>query len=381
MRVVLFCHSLLSDYNHGNAHFLRGVVTELAARGHEVSVYEPEDAWSVHCLVADRGEGPLADVRRFYPAVRPIRYRADDLDLDRALDGASLVLVHEWSEPELVRRIGEHRARGGDALLFFHDTHHRSVTDPEAMGRYELGHYDAVLAFGRIIRDIYLARGWAKRAFVWHEAADARVFSPRAVRPERDLVWIGNFGDEERTAELEEFLLRPVRELGLSARVHGVRYPESARAALSRSGIEYAGWLPNYLAPGAFARARVTVHVPRRPYASRLVGIPTIRPFEALACGIPLVSAPWEDAEGLFSPGRDYLVARDGDEMKRHLRFLLDHPEAAAAMAARGRATILARHTAAHRVDELLAIRETLEMERGRWHAAHSMETHVGNEP
>jgi spore maturation protein CgeB len=361
MRVVLFCHSLISDYNHGNAHFLRGVVAELAARGHDVRVYEPEDAWSVRCLVADHGEAPLAEARRFYPAVAPIRYRPGELDLDQALAGASVILVHEWSEPDLVRRVGEHRARGGSGLLFFHDTHHRGVTDPEAMGRYELRHYDGVLAFGRILRDVYLARGWARRAFVWHEAADTRVFYPRAAQPERDLVWIGNFGDEERTRELDEFLIRPARELGLSARVYGVRYPASALAALARSGIEYGGWLPNYAVPDALGRARVTVHVPRRPYAERLPGIPTIRPFEALACETPLVCAPWDDAEGLFSPGRDYLFARDGAEMKRHLAWILAHPRESSAMAARGRAAVLARHTVAHRVDELLAICASLD--------------------
>jgi spore maturation protein CgeB len=360
MRVVVFCHSLLSDYNHGNAHFLRGVVTELAARGHDVGVYEPEDAWSVRCLVADQGEAPLDEVRRVYPAVRPSRYRAGALDLDRALAGASIVLVHEWSDPDLVARIGEHRARRGRGLLFFHDTHHRSATDPEAMARYDLRHYDGVLAFGRVVRDLYLARGWARRAFVWHEAADPGVFHPRAAAPERDLVWIGNHGDGERTREIEEFLIRPVRELGLSARVHGVRYPAEALAALARSGIEHGGWLPNYRVPDAFSRARVTVHIPRRPYAEALPGIPTIRPFEALACGIPLVSAPWDDAEGLFAPGPAYLVARDGAEMKRHLAFLLGNPGEAAAMAARGRETVLARHTVAHRVDELLAICEQL---------------------
>jgi spore maturation protein CgeB len=87
-----------------------------------------------------------------------------------------------------------------------------------------------------------------------------------------------------------------------------------------------------------------------------LPGIPTIRVFEALACGIPLVSAPWHDAEGLFSPGEDFLVARDGDEMRRHLEALLADPDRAAALAERGRRTVLARHTCAHRVDELLAI-------------------------
>jgi hypothetical protein len=46
MRIVIFCHSLISDWNHGNAHFLRGVVAELLDRSHEVAVYEPADGWS-----------------------------------------------------------------------------------------------------------------------------------------------------------------------------------------------------------------------------------------------------------------------------------------------------------------------------------------------
>ncbi|WP_437764806.1 glycosyltransferase [Sorangium sp. So ce281] len=369
MRIALFCHSLLSDWNHGNAHFLRGVVTELAERGHEVRAFEPRDAWSLRNLVADHGEAPLREVREVYPRVDPIRYDLASLDLDEALEGTSLVLVHEWSEPELVARIGAHRARAARApyRLLFHDTHHRSVTDPGAMARYDLTRYDGVLAFGRVIRDLYLARRWARRAFVWHEAADVRVFRPRrGAQPERDLVWIGNWGDEERTRELDAFLIGPARDLGLSARVHGVRYPDHARAALDAAGIEHRGWLPNYRAPEAFARARVTVHVPRRPYVASLPGIPTIRPFEAMACAIPLVCAPWSDAEALFSPGRDYLVARDGDEMKRRLAALLAEPALAAELAERGRATILARHTCAHRVDELLAIAAELGVEVDR---------------
>ncbi|WP_437544399.1 glycosyltransferase [Sorangium sp. So ce367] len=369
MRIALFCHSLLSDWNHGNAHFLRGVVTELAERGHEVRAFEPRDAWSLQNLVADHGEAPLREVREVYPRLDPIRYDLASLDLNEALEGASLVLVHEWSEPELVARIGAHRARASRApyRLLFHDTHHRSVTDPGAMARYDLAHYDGVLAFGRVIRDLYLERRWARRAFVWHEAADVRVFRPRrGAQPERDLVWIGNWGDEERTRELDAFLIGPARDLGLSARVHGVRYPDHARAALDAARIEHRGWLPNYRAPEAFAQARVTVHVPRRPYVASLPGIPTIRPFEAMACAIPLVCSPWSDAEGLFSPGRDYLVARDGDEMKRRLAALLAEPALAAELAERGRATILARHTCAHRVDELLAIAAELGVEVDR---------------
>src|SRR5690606_16904655 len=107
----------------------------------------------------------------------------------------------------------------------------------------------------------------------------------------------------------------------------------------------------------------MTIHVPRRPYAETLRGIPTIRMFEALACGTPLVSAPWHDDEKLFVAGRDYLVARSGVEMGAHLRALRAEPAAAAALGDHGRRTILARHTCAHRVTELLAIGAELGIE------------------
>jgi spore maturation protein CgeB len=366
VRVVVFCHSLVSDWNHGNAHFLRGITTELLARGVSVRVYEPRDAWSVQQLVAEHGEEPIRRFQAACPELVSTRYDLATLDLDEATDQASLVLVHEWSEPELVRRLGQHRTRTGRYRLLFHDTHHRAVTEAAAMARYALEPFDGVLAFGQVLRDLYLRRKWAQRAWVWHEAADVRRFRPVTGAPlEGEVVWIGNWGDDERSAELEEFLLEPVRTLGLRAKVYGVRYPLDGLRALARSGLEYGGWLPNLNAPAVFARYRATVHVPRRPYARALPGIPTIRVFEALACGIPLVSAPWTDTEQLFTPGKDFLVARDGAEMRAHLSHLFRDPGFAAELAAQGLATVRARHTCAHRVDELFAILGELGGTRG----------------
>ena len=356
MRFVLFYHSALSDWNHGNAHFLRGVAVELQARGHDVTIYEPVDAWSAVNLAAAHGEEALLRTRRAYPTLPTIRYSAP-LDVDRALDGADVVVVHEWNTPDLVRAIGRHRAASGGYVLLFHDTHHRSVSDRASMAAYDLSHYHGVLAFGDVVRRHYVEQGWAANAWTWHEAADTRIFRPHPeLQPDGDLVWIGNWGDDERTAELREFLIEPIRELALRATVHGVRYPDAALGELRSAGIAFGGWLPNYEVPLAYARHRVTVHVPRRPYVRALPGIPTIRPFEALACGIPLVSAPWDDAEGLFRSGVDYLVARDGAEMRRHLHQVLNEPALAGALAAHGRDTILARHTCAHRVNELLDV-------------------------
>src|SRR4051812_34126933 len=101
MKVVIFAHSLLSDWNHGNAHFLRGVVVELQSRGINVRVYEPADAWSITNLIADQGEQVVNDTARAYPSLRATRYDPATLDLDEALDEAALVLVHEWNSHAL----------------------------------------------------------------------------------------------------------------------------------------------------------------------------------------------------------------------------------------------------------------------------------------
>lgn len=357
MRFVVFTHSLISDWNHGNAHFLRGIAGALVDRGHSVRVFEPRNGWSLTNLLRDHGEEPLAEFRRFYPHLTSSPYDESTLDLADALEGADVAIVHEWNSHDLVRRIGEYRERHHEFRLYFHDTHHRSVTDPDAMSRYDLHAYDGVLAYGRVIRDMYVRNGWAREAWTWHEAADTRVFYPRPQRESAgDLVWIGNWGDDERTREIREFLIEPVKALRLKAKVYGVRYPRYALDELAAAGIEYGGWLPNYRVPEVFAQFRVTVHIPRCPYAESLPGIPTIRPFEALACGIPLVSAPWLDCEHLFRPGLDFLLAHDGEEMTSRLQLVLDDHELAGEIARNGLDRIRSRHTCSHRVDELLAI-------------------------
>jgi len=361
MKFVLFYHSVLSDWNHGNAHFLRGIATELLARGHQVRIFEPGNSWSAENLMAEHGWEPFRRFHEVYPMLEASRYDPATLDLDLVLDGADVVLVHEWNEPRLVSQIGRHRRVNGGYRLFFHDTHHRMVTNPQAMSKYDLANYDGVLAYGRVLQELYEQSGRVARAWTWHEAADTRVFHPwPEKRGEGDLIWVGNWGDGERTAELMEFLLEPSQRLRLKTRICGVRYPEAARKMLDECGIDYSGWLPNFEVPPAFARFRVTVHVPRRPYVQALPGIPTIRPFEALACGIPLICSPWEDVEGLFSPGEDYLVAQNGREMERHLQAVLQDPDLRRELIRNGLRTIQARHTCAHRVNELLAIEAAL---------------------
>jgi len=428
VKIAYFTHSLRSCWNHGNAHFVRGVLGALVARGHDVRALEPAGNWSLTNLLADAGEAGLDAWRAAYPELGVTEYLLSPSPPDaehrraegvRGSQGASpsppvsaangerggpgwgnaapdgncgpgggsptpalpalrrfasggegdappapvalianadLVIVHEWNDPALVASLGRARARGGRFTLLFHDTHHRAVSDPDAIRAFDLSGYDGVLAFGEALSEVYRRWGWGARVWTWHEAADVRRFHPPAVEGARaGLVWIGNWGDGERTAELETFLLAPARAAGLTLDIYGVRYPAEAQAMVADYGARYGGWLANAAAPGVFARHLATVHVPRRFYTTLLPGIPTIRVFEALACGIPLVSAPWDDAERLFRPG-DYLTAADGAAMTRQLAALRDDLALRAATAAAGLETILARHTCDHRADELLAI-------------------------
>src|SRR6185312_14214599 len=357
LRFVYFSHSLISDWNHGNAHFLRGVVSELLALGHEARVLEPLRGWSMENLRRERGEAAIDAFNQAFPRLRSTFYDPVTLDLDRALEGADVVIVHEWNPPSLIARLGRHRALAGGFRLLFHDTHHRIVSAPEEMRALDLSHYDGVLAFGEALRSRYERLARTPRAWTWHEAADTRVFQPMpGLEKPLDLTWVGNWGDGERSHELMEYLIGPVRDLALRARIYGVRYPAEAIRTLGDAGIEYGGWVANFRVPALFACSRLTVHVPRRFYREQLPGIPTIRIFEALACRLPLVTAPWQDSEGLFTPGRDYLVAHDGGEMRRHLERLLADPAFAEEVAERGYRAVLRRHTCAHRVQELLGI-------------------------
>ncbi|HEY9013247.1 MAG TPA: glycosyltransferase [Devosia sp.] len=355
MKFVFYTHSLVSDWNHGNAHFLRGIMRDLVRRGHDAVALEPYDSWSRQNLLSDQGPYAIQRFTTDFPDLRTQRY-GPGFDHAAAIDDADAVIVHEWTSPELIGELGRLR-RHADFTLLFHDTHHRAVSATDEIAGLDLAGYDGILAFGETLKQRYERAGWGRSAFVWHEAADDTLFRPMPhVEKAGDLIWVGNWGDDERTAEIDEFLIGPVEQLQLAATIRGVRYPISALERLAAAGICYRGWIANADVPRAFAEHRVTVHIPRRPYVQHLRGIPTIRVFEALACGIPLISAPWTDAEGLFRPGEDFLFAQSGEEMTACLRDVLHDNALAQSLSRSGLETIAARHTCRYRVTELLDI-------------------------
>lgn len=365
LRLAYFAHSLRSDWNNGNAHFLRGLMRALGHMGHDVVVYEPCSDWSIQHLREEyRGEESLQTFTETYPDLHVCTYPAAEIAnptywVSRLRD-RDIVILHEWNPPALSRTLLDIRDEAEFRLLF-HDTHHRASSSPQQIQTLGVREFDGVLCFGESLRQIYQNRFDIQQTWVLHEAADTTVFRPQPNTVKTsDVIWIGNWGDGERSREIREYLLEPAEALpNRIFVVHGVRYPEEGTAALETAGVRYGGYLPNLDAPDAYAAARLTVHIPRQHYTAAMTGIPTIRVFEALACGIPLISTPWRDTERLFRE-EDFLMVRNGTEMKSAMKKLLEDRPAAHAQALRGLETILSRHTCRHRAEELTSICEEL---------------------
>jgi len=363
--IAYFAHAIRSDWNNGNAHFLRGLLDHLRKLGHKVNIFEPSAGWSIHNLRTEPlGDAALAEFGATYPHLRITSY-ADGFERRtkywRAkLRGVDIVILHEWNPPALAQVLLDLRAELGFKLLF-HDTHHRASSSPAQIRLYGIDQFDGVLAFGESLRTLYGEQFGLTTVWTLHEAADTSVFRPLAhSQKATDVIWIGNWGDDERAAEIREFLVRPARDMSaVKFTVHGVRYPDEALSTLQSAGIRYGGYLPNLCSAEAYAGARITLHIPRQQYVHSMTGIPTIRVFEALACGIPLVSAPWEETEGLFRED-DFILVRNSTEMKRAICCLMRDPKDAEEQAWRGLETILSRHTCRHRAEQLTQICEEL---------------------
>ncbi len=220
-------------------------------------------------------------------------------------------------------------ARRG-VISLFHDTHHRSLTEPWRVAQMGLDSYSAVLAYGPSIAEIYRshdprARGWWCFTRAPTPTSSGLSSGSRAATSSSSATGATTIGTRLPGATSSS-PAGALPDLGFA--LFGVRYPREVLAALRQGGIAWGGWLPNYLVPEAYAVSKVTVHIPRKEYVEELHGTPTIRVFEALACGVPLVSAGWRDDSGLFEEGADYLAVDTPAQMAETLRWLATDADA-----------------------------------------------------
>ncbi|MGZ4888306.1 MAG: glycosyltransferase, partial [Candidatus Angelobacter sp.] len=134
LNIALFSHSMISDWNHGNAHFLRGLMRELVRMGHSVRCYEELSSWSLTNLMKQEGERAIESIdsfRRVYPELDIRFYKSTDDEFPRFLEEelkeTHVVLLHEWNDPLVVNQVLALKKKLGFIALF-HDSHHRAYT-------------------------------------------------------------------------------------------------------------------------------------------------------------------------------------------------------------------------------------------------------------
>jgi spore maturation protein CgeB len=191
-----------------------------------------------------------------------------------------------------------------------------------------------------------LGRLGARRAVAFHCIADPALYRPLGLEPRWELGYLGTYSDDRQPA-VESLLLEPARRMPWRAfAVAGPQYPEAIDWPPNVDRFES---IPPAEHAAFYGRQRFALNVTRADMVAAGWS-PSVRLFEAAACGTPVVSDRWEGLEAFFEPEREILVAADADDVERHLRL---GEEERRALGRRARARVLAEHTAAHRAVEL----------------------------
>jgi len=344
LSIVFLGLSITSSWGNGHATTYRVLVRELTARGHDVLFLERDCPW--YGDNRDLPEPPYARAR-LYSSLEELKDRWTD-----AVRAADAVIVGSYVPDGIAVAdwvLGE--ARG---VAAFYD-----IDTPVTLAALRAGTC-VYLEPWQIARfDVYLSfTGGPTLARLESEfgAPAARAlycsFDPALYHPEeRPAVWdLGYLGtySRDRQPALEALLLEPARRWpGGRFIVAGPQYPP---------GIE---WPANvrretHVAPAAhrafYTSQRFTLNVTREDMV-RAGWSPSVRLFEAAACGVPIVSDWWEGLDELFAPDREIFISRSGGET---LTLLKDLPDAdRRAVGVRARARVLAEHTGAHRAAQL----------------------------
>lgn len=349
LEIAFFGSSIVSAYWNGAATYYRGIVRALAARGHRVTFYEP-DAYErqAHRDIEDP------------PWCRVVVYPGDDerealRRLDQAAASADvLVKASGVGVYDALLEAGVPEVRRPGQLAIFWDvdaaaTLERVERDPHDAFRAALPRYDAIFTYGGgdpVVRR-YLALG-ARACQPIYNALDPDIHFPGAPddRFRGDLGLLANrLPDRER--RVEQFFLGPAsrlpeRRFVLGGNGWGDKYVSSNVAKVGHV----------YTADhNAFnASCLAVLNVARDSMAS--VGFsPATRVFEAAGAAACLITDAWDGIELFLEPGREVLVARDGDEVAEHVRGL--DAERARAIGRAARARVIAEHTYAQRAEEV----------------------------
>ena len=344
MRLVVLGLSLTSAWGNGHATTYRALLRELARRGHDVLFLERDVPW-------------YARHRDLHSAsyCRVALYQSCDelfLSFEREVAEADAVILGSYvPDGALVARWLTGTA-GGVRAFYDIDT---PVTlagiasgDCDYLDADVIGAFDLYLSFaGGSVLDRLAAEYGVKRPLPLYCSVDPERYRPVPARVRWDLGYLGTYS-VDRQGVLEELLLAPARRHRAGRFVvGGPQYPADTCWPSNVMRIEH---VPPNDHVDFYGAQRFTLNVTRSDMVHAGYS-PSVRLFEAAACGVPIISDYWAGLETFFDPGEEILVAGSAEESYHYLTAFSE--EVRREIGVRARERVLAEHTSAHRAAQL----------------------------
>lgn len=338
MDIVVLGLSLSSSWGNGHAVTFRALLKALAARGHRILFLERETPW--YAAHRDLGRVDWCELQ-FYAGLDELA-RFED-----RVAAADAVIVGSYVPDGI--EVGDWARRTAGGVVAFYD-----IDTPVTLARLERDDCDYLAARQIPAYDVYfsftggptlqrLERAYgspAARALFC--SADPEAYRPVEAPRRWDLSYLGTWS-ADRQPVLERLLVEPARRLPhLSFVVAGPQYPDDIDWPANVQRIDH---VPPADHPAFYAASRFTLNVTRADMVAAGWS-PSIRLFEAAACGAPVISDVWPGLDELFAPGEEILLAHTGEDV---VAALQSPPSCARDMGLRARERILADHTPGHR--------------------------------
>jgi spore maturation protein CgeB len=344
VKIVFLGLSLTSSWGNGHATTYRGLVRELVACGHDVLFLERDKPW--HAAHRDLPLPPYGRAA-LYGSLGELRDR-----WERELRSSDLAVVGSYV-PE-GREVCDWVCRVAGGARAFYDLDTPVTLASVAAGSCEylsagqIPAFDLYLSFtgGPTLRRLEREFG-ARRARALFCSFDPRSYFPDPAELRWDLGYLGTYSPD-RQPGLERLMLEPARQRPeMRMVVAGAQYPRSLRWPENVVRIDHA---PPAEHRAFYAGQRFTLNVTRQRMAEAGWS-PSVRLFEAAACGVPIISDPWPGMEEFFRLEEEILISRSSQDT---LRYLFELPEERRReIGQRARARVLAEHTARHRALQL----------------------------
>ena len=343
MNIAILGLSITSSWGNGHATTYRALGRALAARGHRIDFFERDVEW-----YAAHRDLPQSDAwhTRLYDSPGALHA------CRQTLAAADMVIVGSYvpDGPEVIDWV----MQTATGVRAFYDIDTPVTLDQLRRGACEYLRADQVSAF-----DVYLSFAGgsvleqlerefnAQRARPLYCAVDPERYCPTGHAEQWHLGYLGTYSPD-RQAALQMRLIEPAKRWATGRFVvAGPQFPPELEWPANVTRLEH---LPPPEHPAFYCAQRFTLNVTRAAMADAGHS-PSVRLFEAAACGTPIISDAWSGLDEFFKPGVEILVARSTDET---LEYLRDLPEVERnAIAARARERVLSTHTATHRAIEV----------------------------